>query len=95
MCKETENIEEINFNENSQPNLTLTNPFIQKKRDIDRSILYSFKGPFKLLHADIADLRFLAKSAVDTKYCLLIVNLYLSYEKNNTFLKINNFIEIF
>ena len=78
MCKETENIEEIYFDENSQPNLTLTNPFIQNKRDIDRSILYSFKGPFKLLHADIADLRILPKSAVDPKYGLLIVDLFTS-----------------
>ena len=28
------------------------------------------------MHADIADLRFLAKSAVDPKYCLLIVDLF-------------------
>ena len=31
-----------------------------------------------MLHADIADLRFLAKSAVDPKYCLLIVDLFSS-----------------
>ena len=30
------------------------------------------------MHADIADLRFLAKSAVDPKYCLLIINLFTS-----------------
>ena len=30
------------------------------------------------MHADIADLRFLAKSAVGPKYCLLIVNLFTS-----------------
>ena len=30
------------------------------------------------MHADIADLRFLAKSAVDPKYCLLIVDLFTS-----------------
>ena len=55
--------------------LPLTTPFIEKKRDIDRSTLYGFKGSCKLLHVDIADLRFLAKSAVDPKYfnsnCLL------------------------
>ena len=31
-----------------------------------------------MLHADIADLRFLAKSAVDPKYCLLLVDLFAS-----------------
>ena len=34
--------------------------------------------PFKLLHADIIDLRFLAKSAVDPKYWILIVDLFTS-----------------
>ena len=29
---------------------------LYKKRDIDRSTLYSFKGSFELLHADITDL---------------------------------------
>ena len=76
MYKESENIEEICFDENSQPNLPLKTPFIEEKRDID--IFYSFKGPFELLHADIADLRFLIKSAVDPKHCLLIVDLFIS-----------------
>ena len=78
LYKESENIEEIYFDENNQRNLPLTTPFTQKKRDIDRSTLYSFKGPFELLHAVITDLRFLAKSAVDPKYCLLIVDLLTS-----------------
>ena len=30
------------------------------------------------MHADIADLRFLAKSAVDPRYCLVIVDLFTS-----------------
>ena len=78
LYKEFENIEEIYFDKNNQPNLPLTTPFTQKKRDIDRSTLYSFKGPFGLLHAVITDLRFLAKSSVDPKYCLLIVDLLTS-----------------
>ena len=49
-----------------------------KKRNIGRSTLYSFKDSFELLHADISDLRFLAKSAVDPKYCRLIVDLFTS-----------------
>ena len=40
-------------------------PFVEKKSEIDRSTLYSFGGPFELLHADIADIRFFAKSAAD------------------------------
>ena len=51
-------------------------PFIENKRNIDKSPLYSFNGPFQLLHADIADIRFFSKSAVDPKYCLLFVDLF-------------------
>ena len=45
---------------------------------MDYSTLYSIGKPFELLHADIADTRFLAKSAVDPKYCLLLVDLFTS-----------------
>ena len=70
-------------------NLPLTTPFVQKKKDIDRSTLYSFKEPFELLHADITDFRFLAKSAAVPKYCLLIVDLFTSkiYTYRKTLLK--------
>ena len=51
-------------------------PFVEKKSEIDRLTLYSFGGPFELLHADIADIRFFAKSAADPLYCLLIVDLF-------------------
>lgn len=37
--------------------------------------MYSSEGPFELLHCNIADIRFLAKSAVDPKYCLPFVDL--------------------
>ena len=59
-------------------NLPLVTPFVNKRSNIDHSTLYSISKPFELLHADIADLRFLAKSAVDPKYCLLIVDLFTS-----------------
>ena len=36
----------------------------------------SFNGPFQLLHADIADIRFFSKSAADPHYCLLLVDLF-------------------
>ena len=60
----------------SSSNLFLTTPFIPQKANVDRSTLYSFKGPFEALQADIADIRFLAKSAVDPQYCLLFVDLF-------------------
>ena len=63
------NIEE----ENTVPIFT---PFVESKRNIDKSTLYSFNGPFQLLHADIADISFFSKSAVDPKYCLLFVDLF-------------------
>ena len=47
-----------------------------KKKDIDRSTLYSINSPFDLLHADIADIRFMAKSAAEPHYCLVIVDLF-------------------
>ena len=53
-------------------------PFVNKKSNIDHSVHCSISKPFELLHADISDLRFLAKSAVDPKYSLLIVYLFTS-----------------
>ena len=44
-----------------------------KKREIDRSTLYSFDGPFQLIHADLGNLEFLGKSATTPKYALLAV----------------------
>ena len=51
-------------------------PFVEQRKDIDRSTLFSINSPFVLLHADIADIRFLAKSAADPHYCLVIVDLF-------------------
>ena len=69
-------LEDKNFYQNN--NLPLVTPFINKRSNIDHSTLYSIGKPFELLHGDIADLRFLAKSAVDPNYCLLIVDLFTS-----------------
>ena len=48
-----------NFNE-KETRLTesppLTTPFIPQRKDVDRPTLYSFKGPFEVLQADIADI---------------------------------------
>ena len=69
-------LEDKNFYQNN--NLPLVTPFINKRSNIDHSTLYSIGKPFELLHADIDDLRFLANSTVDPKYCLLIVDLFTS-----------------
>ena len=70
-------LEDKNFDKNADQ-IPLTTPFFEKKGDIDRSTLYSIGKPFQKVHEDIADLRFLAKSAVDPKYALLAVDLFTS-----------------
>ena len=45
---------------------------------MDHSTLYNIGKPFELLNGDIADTRFLAKPAIDPKYCLLLVDLFTS-----------------
>ena len=70
-------LEDKNFDKNNDQ-IPLTTPFFEKKGDIDRSTLYSIGKPFQKVHADIADLRFLGKSAVDPKYALLAVDLFTS-----------------
>ena len=67
-------IEEFNKNDNETP-IRLN---YVKQREIDRSTVYSFNGPFQLMHADIANLEFLGKSATVPKYALLIVDLFSS-----------------
>ena len=69
-------LEDKNFYQNI--NLPLVPPFVNKRSNIDRSTLYSISKPFESINADITDLRFLAKSAVDPKYCLLVVDLFSS-----------------
>ena len=62
-------------NENGVPFYT---PFIPKKKNIDRSTLYTVNGPLQFFHTDVAFLKFLAKSAVDPKYALVCVDLFTS-----------------
>ena len=69
-------LEDRNFYQNN--NLPLVTPCVNKRSNIDHSTLYSIRKPFDLLHADIADIGFLEKSAVDPKYCLLVINLFSS-----------------
>ena len=72
-----ENLEDRNFDKKDYK-VPLNTPFYKKKTDIDSSTLYSVDKPFQKIHADIADLRFFAKSAVDPKYALLCVDLFTS-----------------
>ena len=71
-------LENKNFKKSNQDILPITTSFYNFKSNVDHSTLYSVGKPFELLHADIADTRFLAKSAVDLKYCLLLVDLFTS-----------------
>ena len=58
--------------------LPVVTSFISSKSNVNHSTLYSICKPFELMHADIADTRFLEKSAVDPKYCLLLIDLFTS-----------------
>ena len=49
-----------------------------EKPEIDRFTLYSFDGPFQLLHAHIGNLEFLGKNATFAQYVLVIADLYSS-----------------
>ena len=82
-------LEDKKFYQNN--NLPLITPFLNKRSNIDHLTPYSISKPFEMLHAAIANLRRLAKSALDPKYCLLIVDLfcpkiYVSPMKNRRFL---------
>ena len=48
------------------------------KREIDRSTLYSFDGPFQLLHVNVGNLEFLGKNATILQYVLVVADLYSS-----------------
>ena len=68
----------VNFLEDEKRSTPIKTMFVEKKDDIDRSALYSFQGPFQLLHTDMGNLEFLGKLATDPKYYLLFVNLLTS-----------------
>ena len=73
--------------------LPLITPFVEKtKENIIHTALYSFHRPFEALQADIAYISFLARLAVDPKFCLLFVDLFTS--KNFTYpMKKRNLLE--
>ena len=70
-------LEDKNFYQKKEI-LPLVTPFFNQKSNVDHSTLYSISKPFDLVHGDIADTRLLAKSAIDPKYCLLLVDLFTS-----------------
>ena len=49
-----------------------------EKREVDRSTLYSFDGPFQLIHTDVGNLEFLGSHEITPRHVLLIVDLYFS-----------------
>ena len=67
-------------------------PFVEKKQNIIHTKLYSFSRPFAALQSDIGYIRFLARSAVNPKFCLLFVDfltskIYTYPIKNKSFSK--------
>ena len=72
--------QEIIYDDHSEKERILFyTPFVEQKQDIDRSsTLYSINGHMQFFHADVADIRFFLKPAVDPKYALLCVDLFLS-----------------
>ena len=69
-------LEDKNFDK--KLNVPIVTSFFTQKNDVDHSTLYSISKPFDLVLGDIADTRFFAKSAVDPKYCLLLIDLFTS-----------------
>ena len=72
------NVEDKNIIYEEENRIPFYTPFIQQKKNIDRSTLYTLNGPLQFFHADVAFLKFLAKSPVDPKYALVCVDLFTS-----------------
>ena len=72
--------QEIIYEDNEEKErIPFYTPFIEQKQDIDRSLtVYRLNNPMQFFHADLADIRFISKSAVDIKYALLCVDLFWS-----------------
>ena len=69
------NVTEQNVNHENKPPTMVDQV---EKREIDRSIPYSFDGPFQLVHADVGNLEFIGKGAATPRYVQLLVDLYSS-----------------
>ena len=68
----------VNFLEDEKRSTPIKTMFVEEKDDIDRSTLYSFEGPFQLLHTDMSNLEFLGKLATDPKYYLFFLDILTS-----------------
>ena len=52
-------IEDQNIFDDDKVKVPFYTPFLEQKKDIDcSSAFYSIKGPFELVHADVANIRF-------------------------------------
>ena len=72
-----EDQEIIYDDDNEKQRIPFYTPFVEQKQDIDRSsTLYSINGPMLTFHADVVNIRFFSKSAVDPKYALICVDLF-------------------
>ena len=70
---------EIIYEDDNEKRIPLKTPFVEQKKDIDRtSTLFSVNSPLQFFHADVADIRFFSKSAVDPKYALICVDVFSS-----------------
>ena len=77
-----------------KPKLPFYTPFVEQKKDIDRSSsLYTINGPMQFFHADLTYLQFFAKSAVDPKYALVCVDLFSSKISVYTMRKKSNLVQ--
>ena len=76
LVKLTTNVKET-INKNNK-NIVLLRLDQVEKRDRDRLTLYSIDEPFQLVHADVANLELLGKSATHPKYCQLVVSRFTS-----------------
>ena len=61
--------QEIIYDDNEEKErIPFYTPFAEQKQDINRSsTLYSLNGPMQFFHADVTDICFFSKSAVDPK----------------------------
>lgn len=62
------------YNKKSKKNCVL---FVSTKKHRS-SVFYTLVSPFELLHGDNPDIRFVAKSAGDPKYFLMLVDIFTS-----------------
>ena len=61
-------------------------PFYDFKSNVDHSTLYTIGKPFELLHADIADTRFLKSEILSfVGGFVYFKSIYLSHEKKKSF----------